>query len=83
MKKGLIVFMLLVFMGSFWSFDLKAGEKGAKIIIDPARAVYGTPFSLKIEGLSPGEVVSLKASSTDARGVNWESRLNSGRIKAV
>jgi len=74
MKKGMIAFMLVVFMGSFLSFDLMAGKKGEKIIIDPAAAIYGTAFSLKVVGLNPGEIVSLSASSTDARGVKWESR---------
>ena len=74
MKKGIITFMLLVLIINFVSFDLFAKEKGPRISIDPAKAIYGTPFSLKVTGLYPGENVLLKASSTDKRGIKWESQ---------
>jgi dienelactone hydrolase len=74
MKNGMIVIMVLVLAAGFLCVDVLADEKGPKIVIDPANAVYGTPFSLKVAGLNPGEVVSLAASSTDARGIKWESR---------
>lgn len=74
MKKELIVILLVVFMASFLSFDLLAEKEGPGILIDPAGAVYGTPFSLKVTGLKPGETVSLASSSIDARGITWESR---------
>jgi len=74
MKKGIITFMCLVLMVNVASFDLFGREKGPRILIDPAKAIFGTPFSLKVMGLSPGEIVSLSASSTDIKGIKWESQ---------
>ena len=45
----------------------------AKIVVDPQVAVYGTPFSLKIMGLRPGERANVTAVSMDARKIRWES----------
>jgi len=39
----------------------------------PALALYGTPFSMKITGLAPGEQVTVKARSTDEKKIVWES----------
>jgi dienelactone hydrolase len=44
-----------------------------KIAVNPPVAVYGTPFSLKVTGLQPGERATVKAVSTDARKIIWES----------
>jgi hypothetical protein len=44
-----------------------------KIIVEPPVVVYGTPFSLKVIGLRPGERAAIKAVSADARKVQWES----------
>jgi dienelactone hydrolase len=46
---------------------------GPRVEVAPAVAVYGTPFSLKVTGLRPGERATVKAASTDARRVVWES----------
>ncbi len=51
-----------------------AGTPGTlEIRIDPAIALMGTPFSLTISGLKPGEQVTLDAVSTDARRRPWRS----------
>ncbi len=44
-----------------------------KVVAVPSVALFGEPFSWKIVGLRPGETVTLKASSTDARRVAWSS----------
>ena len=44
-----------------------------KIIAAPSVALYGEPFSWKVTGLQPGERVTLKADSTDARKNVWAS----------
>jgi dienelactone hydrolase len=44
-----------------------------KIISSPAVALYGEPFSWKVTGLQPGERVTLKAVSRDAKNIRWES----------
>jgi len=44
-----------------------------KIAVSPSVAICGTPFSLKVTGLRPGERAAIKAVSTDARKILWES----------
>jgi acetyl esterase/lipase len=44
------------------------------ISIEPARALYGTPYSMIISGLKPGERATLKSFSIDGRGIFWESQ---------
>ena len=44
-----------------------------KMVSAPSVALYGEPFSWKVTGLRPGERVTVKASSQDARRVLWES----------
>jgi dienelactone hydrolase len=43
------------------------------ISIHPAEAVYGTPFSMTISGLKPGEEATIKARAIDGSGIIWES----------
>lgn len=43
------------------------------ISIQPAEAVYGTPFSMIITGLNPGEEAILKANAVDGSGIIWQS----------
>jgi dienelactone hydrolase len=55
---------------------LAASATGAtelKIVAAPSVALYGEPFSWKVTGLRPGEKVTVKAVSKDARMVLWES----------
>jgi len=44
-----------------------------RIVATPSVALYGESFSWKVTGLRPGERVTVKASSQDARRVLWES----------
>ncbi len=44
-----------------------------RIEVHPEVALMGTPFSLKLTGLKPGEYVTVKAQSTDKRGKLWQS----------
>lgn len=48
-------------------------EAGLKIISTPSIALYGERFSWRVTGLRPGERVTVKAVSRDARRVSWES----------
>ena len=41
--------------------------------VEPAVALMGTPFSITLSGLKPGEQVTLKARTTDRRGRLWQS----------
>jgi dienelactone hydrolase len=50
-----------------------SGQSGLQIHIDPATALYGTPFSITVTGLKPGEAVTIKARSSDAKNILWES----------
>ncbi len=43
------------------------------ISIEPADAVYGTPFSMTISGLEPEEQATIKARAIDGSGIFWES----------
>ena len=52
---------------------LLSGQSGLQIHIDPATALYGTPFSITVTGLKPGEAVTIKARSSDAKNILWES----------
>jgi len=48
-------------------------KPGLRIIIDPAHQIFGTPFSITVTGLKPGEQAVIKSRSTDASGVIWEA----------
>jgi dienelactone hydrolase len=50
-----------------------SNEAGLRIVIDPADHIFGTPFSITVAGLKPGEQATIKARSTDAAGISWES----------
>lgn len=65
--------MLFIPMFFFISIAMMVGMDGPEIKINPKNAVYGTPFTIFISGLNPGEEVQLKAISTDQMGVTWES----------
>ena len=73
MKQILTILTLLTIMVSSIPNLLLAKENKAKIMITPEKAVYATPFTLKISGLAPTEEVQLKASATDKMGIIWES----------
>jgi len=49
------------------------GATELKMVATPSIALYGEPFSWKITGLRPGERVTVKAASTDARRILWAS----------
>jgi dienelactone hydrolase len=53
--------------------SLFAQARELTISIQPAEAVYGTPFSMTISGLEPGEQATLKARSIDGSGIIWVS----------
>ncbi len=66
------VFLLGLSLGIGW-IACAATAKKLKIIATPSVALYGEPFSWKVTGLQPGESVTLKATSTDARRILWAS----------
>jgi len=75
MKKRLLfaaVFVLSLTLGIGW-IAWAATAKELKVIATPSVALYGEPFSWKITGLQPGESVTLKAASADARKILWAS----------
>jgi pimeloyl-ACP methyl ester carboxylesterase len=75
MKKRLLfaaVFVLGLSLGIGW-IAWAATAKELKVIATPSVALYGEPFSWKVTGLQPGERVTLKAASTDARRILWAS----------
>jgi len=45
------------------------------ISIEPAQALFGTPYSMTISGLKPGEQACLRARAIDYDGTIWESRV--------
>ncbi len=53
--------------------DSATGTSELKIVATPSIALYGEPFSWKVSGLRPGERVTVRAASKDARRMAWES----------
>lgn len=73
-KASLWVWGLIALLGGALSgASADTGAAELKIAVSPPVAVYGTPFSLKVTGLRPGELATIKAASTDARKILWES----------
>lgn len=72
---GIVLILLLAGAGSAGSgpASMPARTSDLRLEIAPAQAIYGTPFSIRITGLAPGEQVTLKASSIDAKKFIWES----------
>jgi dienelactone hydrolase len=66
------VFVLGLSLGIGW-IAWATTAKELKVTATPSVALYGEPFSWKVMGLQPGERVTLKAASTDARKVLWAS----------
>jgi len=52
----------------------RAQPQELTVSIRPARALFGTPFSMVISGLNPGEHASLKARAIEYDGTIWESQ---------
>ena len=50
-----------------------AAATGLKIVAAPSVALFGEPFAWRVTGLRPGERVTVKAVSKDARMTLWES----------
>lgn len=63
---GILLGMAFAIKGTAYAAEFR-------IIASPAVALYGEPFSWKITGLQPGERVTLKAVSRDAKMTRWES----------
>jgi len=73
-ERGAVLWGLFVFLGGWlpWAVtDARASE--LRIAATPQVALYGTPFSLTVTGLRPGERATVKAVSTDAKKISWES----------
>ena len=83
-KKAVVLFCLLLFPGLIPASgrgpvpskdqSLSSGQPGFRIQIDPAVALYGTPFSIMVTGLKPDERVTVTARSTDVKNIQWESK---------
>ena len=82
-RKIFVLFCLLLFPGLIPASgrgpmpskpeSLSSGQPGFQIQIEPATALYGTPFSIMVTGLKPDERVTITARSIDAKNVQWES----------
>ncbi len=46
---------------------------GPQVVVSPPVALYGAPFSVKVTGLRPHQPITVRAASTDAKNVHWES----------
>ena len=77
MNKWMVLFAVLLLSVSPARSRVMAAENsappGLRIVVSPSVALYGEPFSWRIEGLRPGERVALKAVSRDARKILWQS----------
>ena len=72
--RGAALWALFVLLGGGLAQAVADGRAPElKIAVSPSVALYGTPFSLKVTGLRPGEQAAIKAVSTDARKILWES----------
>jgi len=69
---SMVVFMLCIALGTGAAASAAEPTK-FEIIAIPSVALYGEPFSWKVTGLRPGERVTVKAFSRDAKMVSWES----------
>ncbi len=56
-----------------------SGSSALKLSVTPARALYDTPISVRVSGLSAGETVDVGTSSVDSHGTTWTS---SARFRA-
>ncbi len=72
MKQFTYTFNILIIILFLFSSSAAASD-GAEIHLMPDKAVYGTPFSLNITGLEPGEIVTLSVSAVDKRDIKWQS----------
>ncbi len=72
---GAILWLLLAIFGGgiAWTAPEALGQE-LKITVEPAIALYGEPFSIKVTGLRPGEQATIEAVSTDARKMRWGSK---------
>jgi dienelactone hydrolase len=83
-RKIVVLFCLLLFPGLMPASAkgpvppkagfLSSGQPGFRIQIEPATALYGTPFSIRVTGLKPDERVTVTARSIDAKNIQWESK---------
>lgn len=49
------------------------GHGPVRLVAGPARALYDTPVTFRVSGLSAGDMVLLRAETRDADGVDWSS----------
>ncbi|MCJ7630297.1 MAG: acyl-CoA thioesterase/BAAT N-terminal domain-containing protein [Longimicrobiales bacterium] len=75
MKKQWLFAALFVLGGSLGvdSIAWAAPSEELRVTATPSVALFGEPFSWRVTGLRPGERVTLKALSTDSRGILWAS----------
>ena len=73
MKRGIVALLCLnLFLMTSIAGDPVKPEK-PNIEISDQKAVYGTPFSIKISNLEPGATVKVETVSTDAGGIVWRA----------
>ena len=73
MKRSIVALLCLnLFLITSIAGDLVNPEK-PNIEISNQKAVYGTPVSIKISNLEPGDTIKIETVSTDARGVVWKA----------
>lgn len=72
-SRSMCTAVLVLCVAPGFSRAAAAAGTGPKMIATPATALYGEPFSWKVTGLGPGEKVTIRAVSRDARAIQWES----------
>lgn len=60
-------------LGSCYSMASTATQQVAKMVVEPPSCLHDETVSLTVEGLQPGQEITLEASMTDTRGVNFIS----------
>ncbi len=73
MKITFKILVILITVLFFTTAIVFAGAGDAKIHINPAKAVYASPFTLYVSGLEPGEIVTISSSSFDKNKIKWHS----------
>ncbi len=73
MKQSINNLKILIIILILSNASAAAVSDRAVIHITPAKAIYATPFSIKITGLKPGAIIKISASAVDKREIKWES----------
>lgn len=74
--QAVIIAMLPMLIGPIISSSEIPGRRFSsdmEIRVTPAEDIFGTPFTITVIGLKPGEYATITASSVDASNITWKS----------